>query len=180
VCKKRDGMGGDDVESFSCAIAERVLSLDEVKRAEVVMSYFPVKNEVDTRSLIIDLLKSGKRVALPVTNKDTLEIVAAEVGDISSLSAGAFGIPEPTPPLKVIGKDDIDVIIVPAVAFDRNGNRVGYGHGYYDRFLKGARAKIIGIAYEFQIVDNIEPEPHDIKADVIITNNEIIDCGISG
>ena len=93
--------------------------------------------------------------------------------DESRLELGSFHIEEPTGD-NVVNPEDIELIVVPAVAYDRKGNRLGRGKGFYDRLLQTTKATKVGIGYEFQLVDEVPVEPHDVGVDIIITENATI------
>ena len=137
------------------------------KNARRVMVYISYRGEVDTRTLIEEMLSSGKSLCAPVCiDKETM--IAREFSSVLELKSGAYGIPEPTG-----GEvNDIDLIIVPGVAFCTEGFRIGYGAGYYDRFLKKSNAVTCGLFFEEQKAD-FQPDSHDRKLDYIITDEKI-------
>ena len=157
-------------EEESKAVVEKVLSLPQLKTARYVLLYYPHRNEVNTLPLIEKLLKLEKTVLLPkVSGKDILPI---PVKELTSLKEGYAGIKEPEG--NPVPYEVIDIIFVPGVVFDKKGHRIGYGKGYYDRFLKKVKGLKVGLAYDFQIVDEIPHEEHDIPLDVIITPTRVI------
>ncbi|MCC8119650.1 MAG: 5-formyltetrahydrofolate cyclo-ligase [Bacteroidales bacterium] len=132
--------------------------------ASKILMYHSLPDELSTLAFI-DKWHDRKRFYLPRVNGVNLDILPYEQ---THLRLGAFHIEEPT------GDDtadinEIEMIIVPGVAYDRNGNRVGRGKGYYDRLLAETKATKVGIAYDFQVVDEIDAEPHDVKVDILIT-----------
>ena len=127
--------------------------------------------------LINEALLAGKRVALPVTDINRQEIFMRAVGRYpEDLVPGVFGIPEPREACPAIAPEEIDLVLVPGVAYDINGYRLGYGRGYYDRFLPRLRpgALTVGLAYAFQIVPTVYPEAHDRPVRLIVTEEGII------
>ncbi len=151
-------------------VVEKLLSLPQIKKAKSILLYYPHKNEINTLPLINIFLKQGKTVLLPkVQNQDIIPVIFK---DFSQLKEGYAGIKEPEG--ESLPPEEIDVVIVPGVAFDKKGHRLGYGKGYYDRFLSKTNASKIGLAYDFQIVDNLPAEEHDIPLDFIITPTQII------
>lgn len=137
--------------------------------AENILMYHSLPDELSTLSFI-DKWSSRKRFFLPRVNGVNLDILPY---DRSSLRLGAFHIEEPQ------GDDTTDIsqiemVVVPAIAYDRHGNRVGRGKGYYDRLLASTKATKVGIAYDFQLVDEIDAEPHDVKVDIVITPHGVI------
>jgi len=158
-------------EEDSKKIAERFLQLPQLKKAKNILLYYPHKNEVDTRYIIKQLTDSKRfNLYLPKVSKN--EILPVKVKDLSSLKKGYAGIMEPEG--ESVSPEKIDIVVVPAVAYDLKGHRLGYGKGYYDRFLKSTQALKVGVAYDFQVVDQLPVEEHDIPVDLIITPTRII------
>ncbi len=149
------------------AIALCLLSQDFYKNAKTIMTYISYGSEVDTHALIFTILKDKKTLCAPkcVTECD---IEARAFSDFSGLSKGAFGILEPDGALF----DNFDLIIVPGVAFNTKNYRIGYGRGYYDRFLKGNDAITVGLFYEEQRSEFL-PDKNDIALDYIITEKNL-------
>ena len=146
-------------------IKERFFGIPFISSKNSYLLYYPHKNEVNTLPIIEELLSYGKKVLLPkVENREIIPIL---VEDLNQLKNGFAGIKEPDG--KRVDKKGIDIVIVPAVAYDKRGYRLGYGHGYYDRFLSDYEGLKVGLAYDFQIVDTIPYENHDIPVDLVIT-----------
>ncbi len=137
--------------------------------AEHILMYHSLPDELSTRRFLRKW-GSRKHFYLPRVNGVNLDILPY---DESRLELGAFHIEEPTGS-DTVSPDDIELVIVPAVAYDRNGNRIGRGKGFYDRLLKNTQAMKIGVGYEFQLVDDIPAEPHDVAVDMVITQNATI------
>lgn len=159
-------------EKDSLAVCQKFISLPFSRQLDVFMLYYPHKNEVDTLSVIKHLLDDGKTVLLPkVSHKHILPI---KIEDLESVQTGYAGIKEPEG--EIFG-GEIDLIVVPAVAFDRKGYRLGYGKGFYDRFLEDRKDSLkVGFAFDFQILDKLPVEPHDVPVDLIITPTQIINA----
>ena len=143
-------------------------------QAKTILFYYPKSDEVDTLAAIAASLEQKKTVCLPCTDRKTGVITACEISGLDghNLEKAAFGIPEPKPGENTaVPAQKIDLVIVPGVAFDLHGDRVGHGLGYYDRFLTSARkAKKIALAFDFQVVnEKIVCESHDVTVDEIIT-----------
>ena len=149
-------------------ICSKVLALASWQEAGTLLLYYPLPDEVDVRLLIKDAFESGKKVLLPVVKGDELELHLYE-GE-ASLKEGAFGIMEPTGPLfapKHYG--EIELAIIPGMAFDSAGHRLGRGKGYYDRLLPNLRdAKLIGVCFPFQFLEEVPAEAHDISVCKVI------------
>ena len=175
VLEKRNSMGKADVLEKSLVIQERLISLPEFRKASAVMFYVSIGNEARTDVIMEHSLGEWKRVIVPFSDRRNKTIIPSEISSLNDMETGSFGIPEPREP-KPFNAAGIDLVIVPGIAFDRSGNRIGYGHGYYDNFLKTSGAKKVALAYEFQIVDEIPDSGNDIKMDAIVTEERVIDC----
>lgn len=142
--------------------------------------YCSYQSEVETRILLHRCLAEGKSVSVPLTVPQQSELVAVAITDPAfDLSPGYMGIPEPIPTLGKFHKvcpQSIDIAIIPGTVFDRSGYRLGYGGGYYDRFLmhKAPRAYRVGLAFSQQLVNRIPALSHDIPMDMLITEKEVI------
>ncbi|MDI3480365.1 MAG: 5-formyltetrahydrofolate cyclo-ligase [Tepidanaerobacteraceae bacterium] len=171
--RARSKLAAEDVMEKSGKIMSRLFSLEEFHRANTIMFYVDAKNEVKTGDAITKTLAEGKRVAVPKVKKG-FGLLAVEIKGLDDLLPGAFGIPEP-PGDKGISPEEIDLVVVPGVAFDKNGNRMGYGAGYYDSFLPKLRPEVkkIAVAFEMQVTDNLPTEEHDVKMDMLITENAL-------
>jgi len=151
-----------------------LVSLPEYVAAASVAIYASIRCEVPTSGLIEHSLATGKAVLLPAVEAQGL--VFRQIKNESELRRGALGILEPHPACPAQLPEAIDLFIIPGVAFDLAGNRVGYGKGYYDRVLHRLEAagKFIGICYDFQLLDVIAGEPHDVIMDRVITERRVI------
>ncbi|MBN2423156.1 5-formyltetrahydrofolate cyclo-ligase [Candidatus Woesearchaeota archaeon] len=169
----RRGYKKENLDKKNKAVKENLESLEEVIKSKNILFYISFENEVETHDLIKDALKQNKKVIVPYIEKK--EIYLSDLKDFNELEKGKFGILEPKK--KFIRKADIhkvDLIIVPGVAFDKKGHRIGFGAAYYDKLLKKSKAIKIGLAYEFQIVDEIPKEAHDVAVDIIISEKQIL------
>lgn len=175
VLERRDRLESDERATRSEAIAERVLSLPEVAAAGTVMAFWSFGSEVETSRLIERLHEAGRRIALPRIDSDDMVAVGYAPG--GPVAAAAFGAMEPTA-IERVDPEEIDLVIAPGVAFDRRGARVGYGGGFYDRFLVRTRpdVPVIAIAFGLQVVDGVPEGRGDRRVDVIVTEDEVIRC----
>lgn len=145
-------------------------------KAKKIFIYVSYKNEVDTKKIIQYSLKNKKEIYVPKTYLNEKNMKAVKINSLDELIVDNYGILEP----KYVDKNNIgnnfDLIIMPGVAFDRCGNRIGYGGGYYDKYLLNIKEDIkkIALAYDIQVIDDIHREKHDIKVDCIITEKEIV------
>ena len=137
--------------------------------ADRILMYHSLPDELFTHAFLGKWGKR-KRFYLPRVIGVNLEILPF---DESRLELGSFHIEEPTGN-DTVDPQDIELVVVPAVAYDRNGNRLGRGKGFYDRLLRNTKATKIGVGYEFQLVDEVPSEPHDVAVDIIITQNSTI------
>ncbi len=171
----RDRLPAREQEEMSRAIVSRLSDLGEIRRAEHLFVYVSFRSEVRTRNFIDQCLEQGKRVSVPLTLVDTASLLAVEITDPETqLAPGYCGIPEPVSSRighHRVDPEEIDVVIVPGSVFDRCGGRLGYGGGYYDRFLSSRipQALRIALAYELQLVERVPMEPHDQRMDLVIT-----------
>jgi 5-formyltetrahydrofolate cyclo-ligase len=167
----RGAMSEQSVQHGSEEITEKLLRLPCIQHAQRIMAYCAVKNEPDMWVFVYALLDMGKRVALPYVAAEG--IIAAEFHRDTKMQHGAYGIPQPvlTPGYTPI---EPEVVIVPGVVFDLQRCRIGFGAGYYDRFLCKSCAVKIGVCYENQLVDSIEAEPHDVCMDFVVTEERVL------
>jgi 5-formyltetrahydrofolate cyclo-ligase len=177
--KKRDLIEPDPRKRKDASIRHRLFSTPEFIEAKVILFYASFRSEVSTSEMLKDALAAGKRVILPAVDKDLKELRLYEIGSLSDVSPGFMGIPEPS--VNSDQERDInvpDLIIMPGAAFDVDGNRLGYGAGYYDKLLSRVKKRIplLALAYEEQIVDSIPSQPHDIQVDTIVTDSRVITC----
>lgn len=143
--------------------------LEILKKVNYIMIYYSVRNEVNTVPIIKYLLKTGKTVTLPVCTPE-LDLKAAVINDFRQLQPAPFGLMEPGPESLRLDNNKLQLIVVPGVAFDDKGYRLGHGAGYYDRFLsKTPNAFKLGLAYDFQLVPEVPAESHDIKMNGLLT-----------
>ena len=144
------------------------------QNARTILCYASFRGEVDTFALMQRAMALKKRVALPLIRKEEQQIVPMLIGSLGELRPGMYGIKEPPDvPQNRLNADELDLVVVPGVAFDRCNNRLGRGAGYYDRFLSDLPVTIptIGLAYDLQVVDALAGiEPHDRPVSLVITN----------
>lgn len=157
---------------------QNLLSLEEYAGAECIALYAPARNEADTTEIVAAAFRAGKRVLYPAVCGE--HMVFRQVEGLASLEQGSFGILEPCPTGVDHHADEPDLIVVPGVAFDLSGHRIGYGKGFYDRFLRhpGRTAHLVGLCHDFQIVEGAIPaEGHDIRMEIIVSDRRVVRCG---
>lgn len=165
----RNSLSTEEIKEKGGIIKSRLFSLPEYKNRTAIAFYLSISGEVDTRSMIAESIKNGKKILVPVTN-DEIEFVRFTSFD--DLRPAKFNVPEPQ---KKISADVFpDIVITPGVAFDIHLHRLGYGKGYYDRLFNNIKCIKVGLCYDFQIVDKIPKDIHDKKLDIIITEKRVI------
>ncbi|MED5463958.1 MAG: 5-formyltetrahydrofolate cyclo-ligase [Myxococcota bacterium] len=169
---RREGLGADERARRSALVAARVLNHPLITQAPCVGLYAAIGSEVLTAPLFEELVCRGQ-VALPRVNseRDTLEFVELERWD--SLVPGAFKVPEPEGP--AIQLNDMDLLLVPGLAFDRSGGRLGYGGGFYDKTLERFEGLVFGLAFDLQVVDALPLQGHDQSIDGLFTETATLD-----
>ena len=180
LLKKRDSIPSQVRKAKDAAINERLLSLDEIRNANVLFFFASFRSEVNTLDAIAQLLSDGKRLVLPKVDNERHILLLCEVKGMEELAAGYMGIPEPSVLTedRMVEINGVDEVIIPGAGFDVEGNRVGYGGGYYDRLLSllTRHVPVVAPAYEEQIIDSIPSESHDIKVSMIVTDRRVIRC----
>lgn len=178
ILNKRKSLEENQHKIFSDNIINSILNSSHYKDAKTIMTFISFSDEVDTHDFIKKSIKIGKKIVVPITFPETKELKPSEVKDFNELELGYYDILTPKEEfIRYIDPREIDLVIVPGVAFDRSGYRVGYGGGYYDRFLsKLPNVVKIAIAFDLQIMDKVPREDFDIPVDYIFTETEIINC----
>lgn len=174
ILAARDAMSASERDRATARIVDRVLSLPEVGRASTVMAFWSFGSEPGTAPLVEALDSRGVRVALPRIVGGDMEAYAYAPGD--AVTATSFGASEPSTGV-ALDPSAIDVVVTPAVAFDRSGRRVGYGGGFYDRFFPRTRPDTlrIGIGFDLQLVEEELPVGHfDLGLDAIVTESGVV------
>ena len=160
-------------DARSAEIAKRVLALPELERATTVLAFASIRNEVRTRPIIEAMHSAGKRVVLPRVVEDGLVLHLVEPGD--EFVDGAFSVPEPRREAPQIEPSEVEFALVPALAVDPRGYRIGYGGGYYDKLLPALRgARTCVLAYDFQLVAEVPELPFDAAVDLVVTDARVI------
>ncbi len=178
IKEKRDRIPYNEVVARSLCIFDKVKNMPQIKNSKRIFCYVSFENEVCTHSFINELLSLKKEVYVPCVDtscKCTMNAVSIE--GLEELVPGCYGVLEPTCTQgKIICPHEIDTIIVPAVAYDKNRYRLGYGGGYYDTYLAQTNESCykIGVCFDFQLLDSLPVEPHDKQVDVIVTDNAFV------
>ena len=165
ILKKRNRLSKEEIIRKSKIIKEKLFSSKEYKKAKTIMFYVSFGSEVNTLDMIKESL-NDKTICVPVCKKN--KIIPSIIKDIKELNKkNKYKIPEPSK-IKKIDKKDIDLVIVPAVVFDKRNHRIGYGKGYYDNFLKNFKGKTIGLAFKMQILEIIPKDEWDVRLDKVV------------
>ncbi len=175
--KLRDCLSPTEIEERSANITAHLLQEHHYKTRKSIMCYSSFGKEVDTHRLLAQIIEDKGSVILPYTDEKTQKLLTFEVEELDTLIENKFGIKEPDPTkAKPVSKYSINLVICPGIAFDKQGHRIGFGKGYFDRFLANLMTINIGLCYDFQIVESIEKQGHDVRMDYIITESRIFDC----
>ncbi len=174
---KRKSMNIGEVENYSKSIFESLKSTNILNHS-TILAYSDFKNEVITKDIIKYLLENKREVYLPRCDISTKTFVPVKISGENFLGkTNVYGICEPADEVDIINANKIDCAIIPGIVFDINGNRIGFGSGYYDKFLNDNPSVYkIGLCYEFQLIENIVPDEFDIPMDMIITEKRVIFC----
>ncbi|HID28925.1 MAG TPA: 5-formyltetrahydrofolate cyclo-ligase [Desulfobacterales bacterium] len=175
----------EEVLSKSNSIKKLFFKLPEFEKAETIAFYVAKRasREVETEAMIKESLKMGKRVLVPVVNKLARKILFSELRDYDSeLAPGAFDILEPKPSCRrPVPAHESDLVLIPGVAFDLHGHRLGYGGAYYDRLLREVSSakssvRFVGLAYELQVVEKLPNTSHDVPVNILVTEKRVLRC----
>lgn len=174
IIKKKLGLQTEEErEKKSEKIARKLFSLKEFKRAKVVMFFVSKDGEVQTKQMIAKAQALGKRIVVPHINHKTKKMLACQIKDMEQeLCKGPYGIHQPREDCKrTVSLKSIDLVVVPGIAFSLKGQRLGRGGGYFDRFLKRIPMETfrVGLAFDFQVVEDIPSFSHDEPVDLVIS-----------
>lgn len=161
--------------AWSREIAAHLETTVEFQQAQMVMTYLSAHGEVETLKLVKKLLAAGRSVCVPLCDVRTHTMTAHRIDRLEQLHPGSFGILEPAEE-NAVSVEDIDFIVVPGCVFSRDKHRIGYGKGYYDKFLSlpQRRAVTAGLAYGFCLLDGFETDIYDVKLDMVVTETGVL------
>lgn len=172
VLGRREALGESERKLLSAEITRRIKNLPAYHRSKTILAYSDFGSELETSGFLRSILEDGKVLVLPRILRDERRLELHAVADLDSdLRPGVWGILEPKRDLPRLGISDVDFVLVPGVAFDENGGRLGHGGGFYDKLLGEAEnlPKLIAGAFDAQIVEEVPKEPHDVILDLIVT-----------
>ena len=180
ILRLRDRQSVRDIEQKSMEIMDQVLHLHEYVRARGIACYVSKDSEVDTRPLIRKGLDSKRRVLVPVVKKGDIGLFFSEIKDLGKeLAPGSFDIPEPKPEyLRPESLDAVDVLFVPGIVWDKEGYRLGWGRGYFDRVLKmlPEHVRSIGLSFNLQFVSRVPRDQFDLPVNTVVTESRVVRC----
>lgn len=180
ILAKRAALGKEGNISLSRKIVDTLKNTEYYTNANKIMTFISFGSEIDTHEFIKEGIAEGKEILVPVTFHETREMKPSLLKDFNELETGYFNILTPKEEfIRYVDPLEIELVIVPGAVFDRDGYRVGYGGGFYDRFLSSKIRKDvakISIAFDLQVVDLVPREDFDYPVDFIITEKEIINC----
>jgi 5-formyltetrahydrofolate cyclo-ligase len=172
----REALPRSACEARSAEIAKRLFGLPELARAETFLAFASIRNEVRTQPSMRAAWAAGKRVALPRVVGDELQLRLVDSETV--LVEGAFSVPEPPETAAQVAPGDVDFALVPALAVDPRGHRIGYGGGYYDKLIpRLRRACTCAVAYDFQLISEVPELPFDVAVDLVVTDERLIRAG---
>ncbi len=158
---------------FDSALFSNTVALPQFKSAKILLCYYPIKGEPNIIPLIKYAQGIGKQIAFPISHESERHLSFHAISDLSELNHGTYGIPEPPENAPEITDFNGAFCLVPALAFSKNGQRLGYGGGYYDRFLSDFSGVSAGLCYSQFFVDKLPAEEHDIPLDIIISEKGV-------
>lgn len=173
--KRRDGLPQDVRVAYSRQICQNLLDLPMIKEADFIYAYSATRSEVSLQALIEDALVRHSRIGMPKVFGDTMDFFA--IRQVSDLKEGAFGILEPQADENDLLTDNRGICLVPGLGFDAAGGRIGYGKGYYDRYLQAFPGLIrIGCCFDEQLIEEIPKEAQDVSMDYLMTPSGLLVC----
>lgn len=162
---QKRAMTKEEIESRSARLTELFLASEAYRNARSIYGYLPYNQEVRTTALLEQALRDGKKVAVPKIYGDVMRFI--ELPDLTKVEKGYSGIPEPIAD-EPVASDETALVLMPGMAFDKEGHRLGYGGGFYDKFLeKEPNHPTVALCYEFQMLPYLETEAHDIPVDCV-------------
>ena len=173
--QRRDSMSLKEIKNKSEKITKKLLSMDQYRQAASILFYTSFRSEVITDDMINAAINQGKKVFLPVVSKSEKRLDIKNINSIDDLVISPLGIREPKPEGPIVDEKKINLVIVPGCCFDKQGYRLGYGGGYYDRLIGELREDTltIALAFESQVIKSVPVDKHDKKIDTLITEDAI-------
>ena len=166
----RDGLSLDFIKITSKEIQDNLRKIDLYRNAKTIGAYYSIGSEVRTQDILQEILNAGKELALPKVVKN--DLVFKKISSFSELEPGNFSVMEPKDKCEIV--KNLDIVIVPAIALSKDGFRLGYGFGYYDRYLHGKKSTTIALSYAKQVIKSFPHDDHDIKMNFMVTEDKAI------
>ena len=180
LLKQRRGLSASKKTQYELQMLNSLRTWGVFKEACIIHIFLSKADEPETSQIIELAWRSGKQIGVPCVLPDTHELFHSQLNSFEDLRPGALGVLEPSPEQRTaLIPESFDLVIVPGVAFDRQGGRLGYGKGYYDRFLDNSLAFRLALAFDFQLFETVPTESHDIPMDGILSEKGIHLCGDS-
>ncbi|NLJ78862.1 MAG: 5-formyltetrahydrofolate cyclo-ligase [Tissierellia bacterium] len=180
ILGRRSQIPNDDISAHSDMISDRLYDMPEYRDSTFIFSFISFKDEVHTHDIIKNSIAMGKKVGVPITIPKSRIMKISQLRDFDrELHLGFYDILTPKDEYRrIVAPESVDLILVPGVAFDRRGYRIGYGGGYYDTFLAKVDEDVIkiGLCFHMQVIPKVPTESHDIPVDYILTERELIGC----
>ena len=166
IREQKAAMTEAQIVKASCELARQFYETDAYKKAKTLYGYLPYNQEVRTVPILEQALRDGKKVAVPKMYGDAMEFIYLD--DLSAVANNSYGIPEPVAD-EPVARDKDALVLMPGLAFDKMGHRVGYGGGYYDRYLADEPGHpLVALCYDFQMFERLETEEFDIPVDMVL------------
>ena len=170
--KKRKDIARAQKEILDKILFEKIISLKEFCEANIILAYYPINDEINTVPIIEYALREGKHVALPISSTIDYTLTFRLISSLDELKNGAYSIPEPTEDAEIFNNETKALCIVPGLSFDRSGNRLGYGKGFYDRFLSEFNGTTVGLCYSEFLLDKLPTDKNDRTVDIVVSDTE--------
>jgi 5-formyltetrahydrofolate cyclo-ligase len=176
IIEKRAAIEYDVRKEWDIKIYNKLINSEFYKNSKVIFAFVSFKSEVDTHEIIKRAIMDKKIICVPKIRSKAKGIEIFRINSMAELSVGYHGILEPIDNCIAVNSEDLDLILMPGAAFDRQGGRLGYGMGYYDRFLANMNSYVdkIALAYDFQVLEKVPMEERDVRINGIITNKEVV------
>ena len=175
----RKELSEESRDLLDTALCANITTLNSFINADTLLAYYPVKGEPDVLNIVRSAYIMGKRVAFPISNSQSYTLSFRYVDSLSDMVEGAYGIPEPPDGAPLCQPTEHSLCILPALTFDLSGARLGYGKGYYDRFLATFPGVAVGAIYSSLLVRRVPTEPHDRPVALLFTEHECWDCRLA-
>lgn len=177
MLKKRAKLSTNEINMRSQTISNSLYKTEYYKKAKTIMAFINFGSEINTRYIVENSINLGKSIVIPITVPETRELKVSKLLDYSELEVGHYNILTPKEEfLRFVEPSTIDLVLVPGLIFSKNGYRIGYGGGYYDRFLSKLDSDVtkIGIGFDLQVQDQVPTDKYDIPVDFILTEKRLI------